>query len=60
MFARTSDHCPNFCDVFVNVMFGVTVELITAWKEKRIKMIFTGAVVQLTTSNVRGIGFESS
>ena len=28
--ALTSDHWPNFCDVFVNVMFGVIVLLITA------------------------------
>lgn len=30
VFARTSLHCPNFCDVCVNVMLGVIVELITA------------------------------
>ena len=30
MFARTSDHCPNFCDVFVKVIFGVIVEFMTA------------------------------
>ena len=30
--ARTSDHCPNFCEVLVNVILGVIVELMTAWK----------------------------
>lgn len=30
VFARTSLHWPNFCDVCVNDMFGVIVELITA------------------------------
>lgn len=30
VFALTSDHWPNFCDVLVKVMFGVTVLFMTA------------------------------
>lgn len=34
VFALASDHWPNFWDVLVNVMFGNTVLLMIAWKEK--------------------------
>ena len=34
MLARESDHWPNFWDVFVNVMFGVIVLLMIAYKHK--------------------------
>lgn len=32
--ARLSAHWPNFCDVFVKVMFGVMVLLIITWQDK--------------------------
>lgn len=32
--ARLSAHWPNFCDVFVKVMFGVMVLLMITWKDK--------------------------
>lgn len=32
--ARLSAHWPNFCDVFVKVMFGVMVLLIITWRDK--------------------------
>lgn len=39
--ALTSDHWPNFCDVFVNVMFGVIVLLITACMIERKRKMCT-------------------
>lgn len=36
--ARMSDHWPNFCEVLVNIMLGVMVLLITAWKEQEMNI----------------------
>lgn len=36
--ARMSDHWPNFCEVLVNIMLGVMVLLITAWKGEEINI----------------------
>ena len=33
MLARLSAHCPNFWEVLVKVMLGVTVLLMMAWGE---------------------------
>lgn len=35
MLARLSAHCPNFWEVLVKVMLGVTVLLMMAWEEGR-------------------------
>lgn len=39
MLARLSAHCPNFWEVLVNVMLGVTVLLMMAWGERSSRLM---------------------
>lgn len=50
VFALLSAHWPNFCDVFVNVMLGVMVLFIIAYKNKQTIMTVLYLVKEFTSS----------